>query len=118
MRGATIYGECSGYMTLGETLTNADGTAHRMAGLLPLETSFAARKLHLGYREAALCADGPLGGSGTVYGAHEFHYATVLREGDAGPLFRATDATGSDLGVAGLRVGNVMGSFTHLIDAR
>jgi cobyrinic acid a,c-diamide synthase len=117
-RGATIYGECGGYMTLGESLTDAEGQAHRMAGLLPVETSFAARKLHLGYREAALCADGPLGGSGTVYGAHEFHYATVLREGDARPLFRAADAAGTDLGAAGLCAGNVMGSFIHLIDVR
>ncbi len=117
-RSAAIYGECGGYMTLGEALTDAGGTTHRMAGLLPLETSFAARKLHLGYREAALAANGPLGAAGTIYGAHEFHYATVLREGDAAPLFSAADAAGKDLGAAGLRVGTVMGSFIHLIDAR
>jgi cobyrinic acid a,c-diamide synthase len=60
-RGAAIYGECGGYMILGETLTDADGQAHRMAGLLPVETSFAQRKLHLGYRNAVLSAQTPLG---------------------------------------------------------
>ncbi len=45
-----IYGECGGYMVLGEALTDANGVHHPMAGLLPLETSFATRKLHLGYR--------------------------------------------------------------------
>src|SRR5262249_41712487 len=40
-RGATIYGECGGYMVLGEALTDAEGHAHRMTGLLPLATSFA-----------------------------------------------------------------------------
>jgi cobyrinic acid a,c-diamide synthase len=61
---AHIYGECGGYMTLGEALTDADGITHKMAGLLPLETSFAQRKLHLGYRH--LQADhGPMRGRWT-----------------------------------------------------
>ena len=46
---AAIYGECGGYMVLGQSLIDADGTRHQMAGLLELETSFAQRKLHLGY---------------------------------------------------------------------
>ena len=85
--GKAIYGECGGYMALGETLTAADGRAHRMAGLLPLATSFAERRLHLGYREATLLAAGPLGKAGTRFRGHEFHYATTVSEGDAAPLF-------------------------------
>ncbi len=46
-----IYGECGGYMVLGEGLIDAQGKRHAMAGLLPLTTSFASRKLHLGYRQ-------------------------------------------------------------------
>ncbi|MGE3830174.1 MAG: cobyrinate a,c-diamide synthase, partial [Parvibaculaceae bacterium] len=42
---ALIYGECGGFMVLGETLIDAEGTSHKMAGLLPLSTSFAKRKL-------------------------------------------------------------------------
>ena len=117
-RDAVIYGECGGYMVLGEVLTDADGQAHRMAGLLPVETSFAQRKLHLGYRNAALSAETPLGEAGTVYGAHEFHYAATVRLGDARPLFELSDAAGRDLGPAGLQAGRVMGSFIHLIDRR
>ncbi|MFN7104951.1 MAG: cobyrinic acid a,c-diamide synthase, partial [Pseudorhizobium sp.] len=49
-RGAAVYGECGGYMVLGEGLIDAGGERHAMLGLLPLVTSFAARKLHLGYR--------------------------------------------------------------------
>ncbi|WIV51982.1 cobyrinate a,c-diamide synthase [Marivivens sp. LCG002] len=106
-----IYGECGGYMTLGEGLIDKDGVRHRMAGLLPLETSFETRKLHLGYR--SLTSDhGPYQGYAK---AHEFHYATTLRaEGD--PLFAAKDAEGNDLGAMGLRMGNVFGSFAHIID--
>ena len=114
--GAAVYGECGGYMVLGETLCDAAGGAHRMAGLLPLATSFAERRLHLGYRTARLIASGPLGPAGTVYRGHEFHYATIVREEAAAPLFAIADASGNDLGPAGLRAGCVAGSFIHLID--
>lgn len=115
-RGATIYGECGGYMTLGEGLVDASGTNHRMAGLLPVETSFAARRLHLGYRQARLLDAAPFGPDKAMLRGHEFHYATVLKEGDAPPLFQVADARDRDLGSAGRRVGSVMGSFIHLID--
>ncbi len=39
-----------GYMVLGASLIDADGATHAMAGLLSVETSFARRKMNLGYR--------------------------------------------------------------------
>ncbi|HVZ01197.1 MAG TPA: cobyrinate a,c-diamide synthase [Dongiaceae bacterium] len=115
-RGALVYGECGGYMALGETLTDAGGVAHPMAGLLPVSTSFARPRLHLGYRRAALLETGPLGTRGAAFAGHEFHYATVEQEtGDVG-LFAARDAQGRALGASGRRSGSVMGSFLHLID--
>jgi cobyrinic acid a,c-diamide synthase len=113
---AAIYGECGGYMLLGDSLTGADGATHRMTGLLPLATSFAERRLHLGYRSARLLADTPLGPRGARFRGHEFHYATTLRTGDAEPLFALADSCGIDLGPSGLRRGSVFGSFIHLID--
>jgi cobyrinic acid a,c-diamide synthase len=115
-RSAAVYGECGGYMALGETLTDADGTAHEMAGLLPLATSFATRRLHLGYRDVALHAGHPLGSAGARFRGHEFHYATITREGPGQALFHAASARGDDLGAAGLVSGSVSGSFVHLID--
>ena len=112
-RGATIYGECGGYMVLGRGLIDADGTRHAMAGLLPLETSFADRKLHLGYREAKAAADAPW--PGTLRG-HEFHYATVVEEGPADPLFSVRRSGANEFAPSGLRVGAVMGSFVHIVD--
>ncbi len=106
-----IYGECGGYMTLGETLTDAEGIVHRMAGLLRLGTSFAARSLHLGYRNIH-ATDGPFKGR---WKAHEFHYATTLHAKGT-PLFDATDATDAALPAMGLRQGRVSGSFAHIID--
>ncbi|MDH3667904.1 MAG: cobyrinate a,c-diamide synthase [Paracoccaceae bacterium] len=111
-RGALIYGECGGYMVLGEGLTDAGGTRHRMLGLLDLETSFAVPKRHLGYRSLTMLGALPWHG---VLRGHEFHYASTVRaEGD--PLFLAHDAEGADLGEIGLRAGKVMGSFAHVIE--
>jgi cobyrinic acid a,c-diamide synthase len=108
-----IYGECGGYMVLGESLIDAQGQRHAMAGLLPLETSFAARKLHLGYRQLI-----SLGGPFPKHlRGHEFHYATIVREGSADRLFDAQTANGTALPAMGLRCGNVMGSFAHIISA-
>ncbi len=115
-RNAAVYGECGGYMVLGDSLTDANGVAHKMAGLLPVETSFAERRLHLGYRVATLAAESPLGEKGMAFRGHEFHYATVLREGSGQPLFEATSAAGADLGPCGRVEGSVSGSFIHLID--
>ncbi|WP_028466542.1 cobyrinate a,c-diamide synthase [Nisaea denitrificans] len=114
--GARIYGECGGYMTLGQTLTDADGVVHRMAGLLPHATSFAVPKRHLGYRIATMLADTPLGPAGSIWRGHEFHYAATAGATGSAPLFRITDASGSDLGEIGARIGTVFGSFMHLID--
>ncbi len=111
--GARIFGECGGYMVLGEGLVAADGGRYEMLGLLPLVTSFAERKRHLGYRRVTPVDDVFFRGPMT---AHEFHYATIVSEGAAEPLFTVRDAAGLDLGRAGLRRRNVAGSFMHLID--
>lgn len=109
-----VHGECGGYMVLGRLLTDASGVTHQMAGLLPLETSFAARKLHLGYRLATLSRDHFLGSKGQAFRGHEFHYATVLSEAGA-PFVTARDAYTDAGAPAGLCEGTVSGSFFHLI---
>jgi cobyrinic acid a,c-diamide synthase len=115
-KGTAIYGECGGYMTLGEGLIDAEGRRHAMAGLLPVVTSFAERKLHLGYRQATLLPDSPVGLAGRAFRGHEFHYATVVSEGPGESLFAVEDAACRNLGRQGRRQGSVFGSFLHLID--
>jgi cobyrinic acid a,c-diamide synthase len=106
-----VYGECGGFMVLGDVLTDADGVPHQMAGLLNLATSFKKRQMQLGYRR--ISADkGPFKGT---YLAHEFHYATVTyQSGDR--LFQAEDAEGTALPAMGLRENRAYGSFAHIID--
>lgn len=114
-----VHGECGGYMALGAGLVDAEGKRHRMAGLLGLETSFAQRRMHLGYRLAELSAPMPGLTAGQRLRGHEFHYATILSQPDA-PLARVSDATGAPVAETGsMRLmpdgGRVSGTFFHLI---
>jgi cobyrinic acid a,c-diamide synthase len=110
-----VHGECGGYMVLGQWLTDADGQRHAMTGLMGHATSFAQRQLQLGYREARLRLDSPLGGAGSVVRGHEFHYATLTAAGDDAPLADLTDGQGRALGPAGGRRERVTGTFFHAI---
>lgn len=118
-REALVYGECGGFMALGEALTDPEGRVWPMAGLLPVATSLAPPRRVLGYRRLSLCDAGAgalaarLGGAGLL--GHEFHYARIVRQGTAPALFEAWDAEGRALEAIGLAQGPVCGSFAHLI---
>jgi cobyrinic acid a,c-diamide synthase len=112
-----VHGECGGYMVLGEMLEDAAGDCHRMAGLLGHWTSFARRKLSLGYREVVLKDAMPLAAKGARLRGHEFHYATIAESGTDRPLADVYDAHGAALGSAGGCRERVTGSFFHLIAA-
>jgi cobyrinic acid a,c-diamide synthase len=113
-----VHGECGGYMVLGEGIEDASGARHAMTGLLGHCTSFANRKLHLGYREARLRAQSPIGPAGAIVRGHEFHYATLLAAGDDEPLVELADAQGKAIGSDGGRRGWVTGTFFHAIARR
>ncbi|WP_296744867.1 cobyrinate a,c-diamide synthase [Mesorhizobium sp.] len=109
-----VHGECGGYMVLGAGLTDADGIRHEMAGLLGLETSFAKRRMHLGYRLAKLAAPMPGYDSGARLRGHEFHYSTIVAQPDM-PLATVHDATGATVAETGSCRRNTTGTFFHLI---
>jgi cobyrinic acid a,c-diamide synthase len=110
-----VHGECGGYMVLGESLEAADGRRHPMTGLLGHWTSFAKRKLHLGYRIARLLAASVLGDAGTIIRGHEFHYASLMSAGGDDPFVEVADAEGRRLDTSGGRRGHVTGTFFHAI---
>jgi cobyrinic acid a,c-diamide synthase len=106
-------------MAMGEALVDKDGTRHRMAGLLGLVTSYATRKMHLGYRRAILAQTIPGQAAGAVLSGHEFHYSTILDQPDA-PLAEVTDATGvtvPETGSSRRQAGGGLstGTYFHLI---
>lgn len=112
-RGALLYGECGGFMVLGETLVDKSGAGHAMAGLLPVTTRIDRPKRILGYRR--LVQSGDLPWPGRLNG-HEFHYSSA-KQSRLTPLFAATDARGEVMPPMGAVIGRVMGSYAHVVDA-
>ncbi|HET9067033.1 MAG TPA: cobyrinate a,c-diamide synthase, partial [Amaricoccus sp.] len=115
--GRPVHGECGGFMVLGAALEDAEGVTHRMAGLLGHVTSFARRKMNLGYRQARLLADAPIGRAGAMVRGHEFHYSRLVEPGRDAALAEIFDGQGQPLGPAGARRGGVSGTFFHAIAA-
>lgn len=109
-----VHGECGGYMVMGSALTDADGDRHEMTGLIGLETSFAKRRLHLGYRVADIAEGASHFAAGKRLFGHEFHYATILGEPDP-PLAKVRDANGAAVPETGSRRGLASGTFFHMI---
>lgn len=109
-----VHGECGGYMALGTGLVDAAGTRHAMTGLLGLETSFAKRRMHLGYRLADLAVPIPGHPAESRLRGHEFHYASIMAQPDA-PLATVRDATGTAVAETGSHRGRVTGTFFHMI---
>lgn len=110
-----VHGECGGFMVLGEMLEDAAGQKHRMLGLLSHSTSFAERKMNLGYRRARLLSGCALGPEGTKIRGHEFHYARLTDPGTDEKLADLADGEGRALGAFGGRRGLVTGTFFHAI---
>jgi cobyrinic acid a,c-diamide synthase len=110
-----VHGECGGYMALGQSLIDASGVVHPMAGLLGVETSFAKRRMTLGYREARVASDCAIGNAGLVLRGHEFHYATIVSSGGDDPFAFVRDVYGAPEAPSGSRRGRVTGSFFHMI---
>ncbi|MCX8509528.1 MAG: cobyrinate a,c-diamide synthase, partial [Rhodobacteraceae bacterium] len=109
-----VHGECGGYMAMGAALIDKAGLRHEMAGLLGLVTSFEKRRMHLGYRLAAL--DAPVAGyaARARLRGHEFHYSTIVSQPDMA-LARVVDANGEPVEETGSRRGLASGTFFHLI---
>ncbi|MBX3568524.1 MAG: cobyrinate a,c-diamide synthase [Rhizobiaceae bacterium] len=110
-----VHGECGGFMVLGQSLEDAEGVTHPMLALLGHSTSFARRRMNLGYRQATLLHDCPVGRRGDTLRGHEFHYARVSDPGGDEPLAQLADGQGNALGPSGGRRGRVSGTFFHAI---
>lgn len=110
-----VHGECGGYIVLGRFFEDAEGIKHEMTGLLSHATSLKQRKMHLGYRKAALLEDCIFGKKGEIIRGHEFHYTNILFQGDDKPFAALTDGLDRPLGFTGSRQGYVSGTFFHAL---
>ena len=108
-----IYGECGGYMVLGQGIIDQHSETVPMLGLLDLVTSFATPKRVLGYRKLRQRNHALPFWPDALYG-HEFHFTqATLAKGEA--LFDAEDKSGNPIGPMGLFKGHITGSYAHII---
>lgn len=101
--GKPVVAECGGMLYLGETLTDADGAATPMLGLIPGAASMQRRFAGLGMQTLA-----------TRFGAltgHTFHYSRFVT-----PLTPTVNATRPDDGAPGepvYRHGPIVATYLH-----
>lgn len=110
--GGLIYGECGGFMYLGQTLTTSDGRSFPMAGLVPIHTAMTDRLQALKYKEVEVLRPGFFFYQGDRLKGHEFHYSRLTAEAGTRAL-RSVDSTGH-VEEEGIVAGGTFGSYTHL----
>ena len=72
--GLPTVAECGGFLYLGRTLQDADGTPHPMAGVLPGQGFKVGRLVRFGYARLTARADSMLFRAGERQPVHEFHH--------------------------------------------
>ena len=81
--GLPTAAECGGFLYLGQTLEDADGTPHPMAGVLPGQGVKTGRLVRFGYATLTAQADSMLFAAGEQFPAHEFHHWDSTQNGTA-----------------------------------
>ena len=81
--GLPTVAECGGFLYLGQTLEDADGTVWPMAGVLPGSGVKKGRLVRFGYADMAAKADSLLFHAGEHLYIHEFHHWDSTDNGTA-----------------------------------
>ena len=108
--GLPTVAECGGFLYLGRTLQDADGTPHPMAGVLPGQGFKVGRLVRFGYACLAARADSMLFRAGETLPVHEFHHWDSTENGDA---FTAAKANGRQW-ACGFANASLYAGFPHL----
>jgi cobyrinic acid a,c-diamide synthase len=112
--GRPVYAECGGLMYLAETLEDADGVAHPMAGVLPATVRMRPPRMALGYTEVAFTRDTPIGPAGAVARGHEFHYSILDPVPEGIERVYRIAQRGAPARAEGYLVGRTLMSYVHL----
>lgn len=112
--GMPVYAECGGFMYLMESLTDKQGEAHQMTGIVPASTAMQSKRAALGYREVIARQDTLLLRAGEHARGHEFHYSTVTyQHPENWPYaYETVGLRGAKL--EGYAQGNLLAGYTHL----
>lgn len=108
--GLPTVAECGGFLYLGQSLEDADGTPHPMAGVLPGQGFKVGRLVRFGYASLTARADSMLFRVGETLPVHEFHHWDSTANGDA---FTAVKANGRQW-TCGFANARLYAGFPHL----
>ena len=112
-KGVPLFAECGGFMYLTDTLTDALGTSHVMAGVIPAAVAMQKRLVALGYREVTALTDTLLLQKGECARGHEFHYSNAAHDVDSWPYAYESDGMRGNK-QEGYTKGNLLAGYTHL----
>lgn len=108
--GLPTAAECGGFLYLGQTLEDADGTPHLMVGVLPGQGVKTGRLVRFGYATLTAQADSMLFAAGEQFPAHEFHHWDSTQNGTA---LTAAKANGRQW-ACGFANAHLYAGFPHL----
>lgn len=108
--GLPTAAECGGFLYLGQTLEDADGTPHLMAGVLPGQGVKTGWLVRFGYATLTAQADSMLFAAGEQFPAHEFHHWDSTQNGTA---LTAAKANGRQW-ACGFANAHLYAGFPHL----
>ncbi|MYC05844.1 MAG: cobyrinate a,c-diamide synthase [Chloroflexi bacterium] len=111
-QGRAIYAECGGLMYLGKALTDFDGVAHEMVGLIQARSSMSKGRLTLGYREVEALSEGALLAKGETARGHEFHWSVA--DSPSSAEHAAYAVRSQDGRIEGFRAGILAASYIHI----
>jgi cobyrinic acid a,c-diamide synthase len=110
--GIPVWAECGGMMYLARSLRH-QGQDYPLVGALPVDVELTSRPQGHGYVEARVDQpNGFLSESATIRG-HEFHYSHLTKN-DLPTVLSLERGVGVGQGRDGIRVHNVIATYTHL----
>ncbi|QLD89831.1 cobyrinic acid a,c-diamide synthase [Natronomonas salina] len=112
--GLPVLGECGGFMALCETLTDAEGATHEMAGVLPADVKMRERYQALDHVELVARDDALTADAGASVRGHEFHYSSADVAPDASFAFDVEGGDGIADGKDGLAEYRTLGTYAHV----
>ena len=112
--GLPTYAECGGLMYLTASLTDSDGEAHDMVGVVPGRSMITPR-LTMGYRQVIASRDTFLAPAGLAIRGHEFHYSDwVDRPEEMPAAYVVSTRQGQSSRSEGYARYNLVASYVHL----
>ena len=116
-KGMPIYAECGGFMYLMRRMTDFEGNAFPMLGVIPGEVEMNRKLQTVGYVSAEMLENTVLGPKGTTLRGHEFHFSSECepKAGEDYPrAFTFRKSRNPKPYAAGYAKGNILGSYLHL----